>query len=288
MLVHGDTTTSFAAALASFYQGIPVGHVEAGLRTGNLAAPWPEEFNRRSVDLTADLLWAPTPSAAANLRKEGAKSDRIILSGNTVIDALCIAKDMIEGDAALRDRIWQRLPRVDSRRRLILVTGHRRESFKSGLANVCRALRRLAERSDVEIIWPLHPNPQVRVTVERELRPADNVHLIAPIDYLGFVALMMRSHLIISDSGGIQEEAPTLLKPVLVTRDETERPEAVAAGTAVLVGTSAKRIHATATHLLDDASAYARMAGLPNPFGDGRAAVRIVDSLIARYGGKTS
>jgi UDP-N-acetylglucosamine 2-epimerase len=282
VLVQGDTTTSFAASLASFYLGIPVGHVEAGLRTGNLAAPWPEEFNRRSVDLVASLLWAPTRSAGEVLEREGVAGS-VFVTGNTVIDALRLITDRIKGDLSLGERLSQQLPRLHNNKRLVLVTGHRRESFNGGIAGICYALNRLAARPDVDIVWPVHPNPQVVSTVEREVRRAANVHLIPPLDYLAFVPLMMRSHIIITDSGGIQEEAPSLSKPVLVTREETERPEAIAAGTARLVGTSADRIYAAASELLDNPAAYSEMAGRPNPFGDGYTARRIVDSIIAHF-----
>lgn len=280
VLVHGDTTTSYSAAMASFYLGIPVGHVEAGLRTYNLQAPWPEEFNRRCVDMIADLLWAPTAGAAGNLYKEGIAPAKVIVTGNTAVDAIALVRCRLEGDARLRDDVWRALPRLDPGKRLILVTGHRRESFGGGIAEICMALNRLATRGDVEIVWPVHPNPNVVSAVEQYLTPGAGIHLCPPIEYVGFTALMMRAHLIITDSGGIQEEAPTLSKPVLVTRNETERPEAVAAGTAQLVGTSATRIAAAASRLLDDPDAYAQMAARKNPFGDGRAAVRIADSLI--------
>ena len=284
VLVHGDTTTTFAASLASFYQGIPVGHVEAGLRTGNLAAPWPEEFNRRSVDMIADLLWAPTETAAQTLRREGAPAENVLVTGNTVVDAIAIVRARIEHDAELRERLWARLPRLDPGKKLVLVTGHRRESFGGGLAEICQALNQLAARPDVEIVWPVHPNPNVVGPVKDHLKARPNVHLTDPIEYLAFAVLMIASHIIITDSGGIQEEAPTLSKPVLVTRNETERPEAIAAGTAKLVGTSAQRIVEAASLLLDDDRAYSEMAGRENPFGDGHAAVRIVDSLLARHG----
>jgi UDP-N-acetylglucosamine 2-epimerase len=283
VLVHGDTTTTFAATVASFYCEVPVGHVEAGLRTGNLKAPWPEEFNRRVTDVIADLLWAPTECAAEALRREGARPENVKVTGNTVIDALHIVKARIESDFSLHETIWSRLPQLDPSRRLILVTGHRRESFGGGLARVCQALVRLAARPDVEIVWPIHPNPNVTASLEGEIRMLPNVHLLEPRDYLSFVALMMRAELIITDSGGIQEEAPALGKPVLVLRDETERPEAISAGTARLVGTVADRIVAAATELLDDSAAYARMAGAKNPFGDGHAAGRIVRDILQRH-----
>jgi len=282
VLVQGDTTTSFAASLASFYLGIPIGHVEAGLRTGNLAAPWPEEFNRRSVDLVASLLWAPTQAAGDALEREGVDGD-VLVTGNTVIDALRLITDRIKTDPSLNTRLSQRLPKLDPSKRLLLVTGHRRESFNGGISGVCRALNRLASRPDVEIVWPVHPNPRVISTVKREVGSLANVHLISPLDYLAFVPLMMRSYIVITDSGGIQEEAPSLSKPVLVTRDETERPEAIMAGTARLVGTTADSIHAAASELLDNPLAYAEMTGRPNPFGDGYTARRIVDSIVAHF-----
>ncbi len=282
VVVHGDTTTTFAASVAAFYAGVAIGHVEAGLRTGNLHAPWPEEFNRRSVDVVANLLWVPTEGAAQALRWEGVAENRIVVSGNTVIDALQIVTRRIAKDGELRDALWRDLPCLDPARRLILVTGHRRESFGGGMDSICDALNQLAARPDVEIVWPVHPNPQVTAAIQRTVRHRSNFHLIAPCDYHSFVALMMRAHLIITDSGGVQEEAPSLFKPVLVTRNETERPEAVAAGAAKLVGVSTQRIVKEASRLLDDADAYAAMAVTQNPFGDGRAAERIVDSLLAR------
>jgi UDP-N-acetylglucosamine 2-epimerase (non-hydrolysing) len=280
VLVHGDTTTSFAAALASFYLNTPVGHVEAGLRTGNLAAPWPEELNRRIVDTFADLLWAPTEAAAEALRRERACESGIIVTGNTVIDALRLAVKRLDSNRDVAKQVEQRIPRLTRRR--ILVTGHRRESFDGGHAEVCKALARLALRSDVEIVWPVHPNPLVVETVRRELPSCGNVHLISPLDYLAFIALMRTAHIIITDSGGIQEEAPSLGKPVLVTRNETERPEAVAAGTARLVGTNSERLFSAVSELLDDERAYSAMVERPNPFGDGFASRRIADSLLAR------
>lgn len=282
-LVQGDTTTTFAASVACFYCGIPVGHVEAGLRTGNLQGPWPEEFNRRATDMIADLLWAPTERAADLLRREGAKPDNVLVTGNTVIDALRLVKARLDADLSLRNSIWSKLPTFNRSRRLILVTGHRRENFGGGLAQLCHALNRLANRDDVEIVWPVHPNPNVLATAESELERRPNIHLLAPQDYLAFVALMMRAELIVSDSGGIQEEAPALSKPVLVTRNETERPEAIVAGTARLVGTVADRIFEAATELLDDPKVYAGMSNARNPFGDGHAAERVVRSILKRH-----
>ncbi len=282
ILVHGDTTTAFATALAGFYLNTPVGHVEAGLRTGKLDAPWPEEMNRRCVDILADLLWAPTEAAAATLLREGAKPGDVHVTGNTVVDALRLVTNRIAGDQELKCRLINRLPQLSPSRKVILVTGHRRESFDGGLAEICRALNQLADRSDTEIVWPVHPNPKVIETVRRELTARDNLHLIAPLDYLTFVVLMQRAHFIITDSGGIQEEAPSLAKPVLVTRYETERQEAIVVGTAKLVGTDGGRILAAASELLDDPVAHAKMTHRPNPFGDGHAAQRIVSGIVAR------
>lgn len=285
VLVQGDTTTALAASMAAFYAGVPIGHVEAGLRTGNLHAPWPEEFNRRVVDIVADLLWAPTDGAAQRLHSEGVPHENILVTGNTVIDALIFAKSRIDRDAELRAQIWSRLPQLDPSRKLVLLTGHRRENFSNGLAEMCKALNRLAKRKDTEIIWPVHPNPNVSPILTRELQHTSNMHLIEPLDYLSFVLLMMRAHIIVTDSGGIQEEAPTLCKPVLITRETTERPEAVAAGAAKLVGASAEQIVVAAARLLEDPAEHARMANVPNPFGDGQASRRITDSLVVRHRG---
>lgn len=282
VLVHGDTTTSFAGALAAFYRRIPVGHVEAGLRTGDIMAPWPEEMNRRCVDSIADLLWAPTALAAETLRREGAPEANILETGNTVIDALLHTVSAIDGNPATASALASAFSFLDPTKRLILVTGHRRENFDGGLDQICDALERLSGRGDVEILWPVHPNPVVQRTVQSRMSGRPNVHLIAPQDYRAFTALMRRADLIVTDSGGIQEEAPSLGKPVLVTRDQTERPEAVAAGTALLVGAHADRIVSAAERLLDDPASYRAMAETSNPFGDGRASVRIVDSIVRR------
>ncbi|MFZ1413064.1 MAG: UDP-N-acetylglucosamine 2-epimerase (non-hydrolyzing) [Defluviicoccus sp.] len=286
VLVHGDTTTSFAASLAAFYRRIPVGHVEAGLRTGNIYAPWPEEMNRRLADAIADLHFAPTPGARANLLAEGAAADLVVVTGNTVIDALLHVIARIRQDLPLRDELDRRFDFLASSRggerpKLILVTGHRRENFGAGFERICRALARLAERDDVEILYPVHLNPNVQGPVMRILGHRPRVHLIDPVDYLAFVYLMDRAHLIITDSGGIQEEAPSLGRPVLVMRETTERPEAVEAGTVRLVGTDEDLIVRAAERLLDDADAYAAMARAHNPYGDGRAAERILAALQA-------
>jgi len=279
-LVHGDTTTTLGASLAAFYQHIPIGHVEAGLRTGNLLSPWPEEMNRRVTDAVTSWFFAPTPEARDNLLREGAEADRIVLTGNTVIDALLTVAQRLKGDAALRQEVASRFPFLDASRRLILVTGHRRENFGDKFDQFCGALRRIAERRpDVQIVYPVHLNPQVQAPVRSILSHVPGVHLIEPQDYLPFVYLMMRAYLIVTDSGGIQEEAPALGKPVLVTRDTTERPEAIAAGTARLVGTEMDTIVRTVIRLLDDEDEYQRMAHAHNPYGDGRASARIARAL---------
>lgn len=279
VLVHGDTTTTLAASLAAYYQRIPVGHVEAGLRTHNIYSPWPEEVNRRVAGIVAGLHFAPTEGARANLLAEAVPYDRIIVTGNTVIDAVMDVRRRIEADPALERQLDEALPALDPAKRVVLVTGHRRESFGQGFEEICAGLRRLAERGDVEIVYPVHLNPHVRAPVMRILADVPSVHLIEPLDYLPFVRLMSRSNLIITDSGGVQEEAPSFGIPVLVMRDTTERPEAVAAGTVKLVGAHADRIVSEATGLLDDPEAYAAMARAHNPYGDGLAARRIVDAL---------
>ena len=284
ILVQGDTTTTMAAAMAAFYERVPVGHVEAGLRTGNLHSPWPEEMNRRLATAMADLHFAPTEQSRANLLREGVDSARVLVTGNTVIDALLYAVDRIERDRGLQADLNARFPFLDALagqgRRIILATGHRRENFDGGLEQVFTALSWLAERPDVGVVFPVHLNPNVQKAATAVLRDRPNVHLIPPQDYLPFVYLMMRAHLIVTDRGGIQEEAPSLGKPVLVTRDTTERPEAVTAGTVELIGPSADAVTAHATRLLDDAAAYGRMSRAHNPYGDGRAAGRIAERLL--------
>lgn len=271
VLVHGDTTTTFASALAAFYERIPVGHVEAGLRTGNIYAPWPEEMNRRLTGAIAALHFAPTEAARGSLLREGVDGHTIHVTGNTVVDALLAVVERARKDETLQRAFGF----LAEDRRTILVTGHRRESFGDGFERICQALARLAQREDVQIVYPVHLNPNVQRPVRQLLGDLDNVHLLDPMDYLPFVALMDRSDLIITDSGGIQEEAPSLGKPVLVMRETTERPEAVEAGTVELVGTDVERILARAGHLLDDREAYQRMARAHNPYGDGLAAERI-------------
>ena len=282
VLVHGDTTTTLAASLAAFYRYIPVGHVEAGLRTGNVWSPWPEELNRRVTDAVSSWLFAPTEQAKHNLFSEGAPASQVMLTGNTVIDALVQVKRKLDNDTELADTIAARYPYLDASRRLILITGHRRESFGDPFKHFCEALRQIALRyDDVQLVYPVHLNPNVRAPVNAVLSDQPNVHLIEPQDYLPFVYLMSKAYLIITDSGGIQEEAPALGKPVLVTRETTERPEAVRAGVARLVGTHTERIVSEVRQLLDDRSQYAAMAHANNPYGDGHASERIVDALTS-------
>ncbi|XOV86665.1 MAG: non-hydrolyzing UDP-N-acetylglucosamine 2-epimerase [Pseudomonadota bacterium] len=282
ILVHGDTSTTFAATLAAFHRQIPVGHVEAGLRTGNLYSPYPEEANRRLTGMLATLHFAPTDTAAGNLAREGTSKAHIVVTGNTVIDALMLVKAKIERDASLRATLDQQLPFLQDPRKVVLVTGHRRESFGEGFERICRALARIASsHPDVQVIYPVHLNPNVQEPVKRILGDIGNVRLIAPLDYLPFVYLMMKSHVILTDSGGIQEEAPSLGKPVLVMRDTTERPEAVDAGTVILVGSDENRIVEQTSRLLSDTSAYEAMSRAHNPYGDGKACSRIIESLAS-------
>jgi UDP-N-acetylglucosamine 2-epimerase (non-hydrolysing) len=280
VLVHGDTATTFAATLAAYYQQIPVGHVEAGLRTGSLYSPWPEEANRKLTGALAALHFAPTQQSAANLLAEGVMAESVHITGNTVIDALLRVVQRIEQDATLASSLAVQLPFLRPKRRVVLVTGHRRESFGGGFERICVALRQIATAfPDVDVVYPVHLNPNVREPVNRLLSGLPNVHLIEPLDYLPFVFLMSRSYLILTDSGGIQEEAPSLGKPVLVMRDTTERPEAVEAGTVELVGTDVERIVSQLSLLLTDAGAYERMSRAHNPYGDGLACGRILQVL---------
>jgi UDP-N-acetylglucosamine 2-epimerase (non-hydrolysing) len=279
VLVHGDTTTTMAAGLAAFYHQIPLGHVEAGLRTGNLQAPFPEEMNRRLAGMLACFHFAPTERARDNLLAEGVPADRVLVTGNTVIDALLNVVGRLRTDTGLQREMAERFAFLDAHKQLVLVTGHRRENFGAGFERVCRALRTLVEtHPGVELVYPVHLNPQVREPVGRLLGGQERVHLLAPLDYLPFVALMDRASLIVTDSGGVQEEAPSLGKPVLVTRETTERPEAVAAGTVRLVGTDEAAIVAQAAELLA-APVDGRSGAVVNPYGDGHAAERIVRFL---------
>lgn len=282
VLVHGDTATTFSTTLAAYYHQIPVGHVEAGLRTHNLYSPWPEEGNRKLTGALAALHFAPTESSAANLRAEGVAGQAIVVTGNTVIDALLQVVGQLRDNAELRATIAADLPALPEGRRMILVTGHRRESFGGGFERICEALAKVAAQfPDVDIIYPVHLNPSVQEPVNRLLAGIANVRLIPPQDYLPFVYLMDRAHLLLTDSGGVQEEAPSLGKPVLVMRDTTERPEAVEAGTVKLVGTDVDAIVAAIAQLLTDEDEYARMSFAHNPYGDGAASGRIVDGLVA-------
>ncbi|MEQ9881012.1 UDP-N-acetylglucosamine 2-epimerase (non-hydrolyzing) [Pectobacterium brasiliense] len=283
VLVHGDTTTTLATSLAAFYQRIPVGHVEAGLRTGNLYSPWPEEANRKLTGHLAMYHFAPTENSRHNLLREHLSDRHIFVTGNTVIDALFWVRDRILGDAALRRSLDEKYAFLDDNKKLILVTGHRRESFGGGFERICSALADIARRHpEVQIVYPVHLNPNVSEPVNRILSGIDNVMLIAPQDYLPFVYLMNRSYMILTDSGGIQEEAPSLGKPVLVMRDTTERPEAVEAGTVKLVGTEVTSIVDAVSTLLTDEEAYQAMSRAHNPYGDGQACQRIVDALKNR------
>ena len=279
VLVHGDTTTSLAAGLASYYAKIAVGHVEAGLRTGNKYSPWPEEMNRHLAGALADLHFAPTEKARTNLLHEGVPAERIHVTGNTVIDAILAIESRIRKDERLCEELEALFPFLDTQKPLLLVTGHRRENFGEGFENICRAIAEIARRKDVQIVYPVHLNPQVQEPVRRILTDRPNVFLLEPQGYLPFVYLMRRCTLVLTDSGGIQEEAPALGKPVLVMRDTTERPEAIQAGTARLVGTSKDRIVHHVNTLLDDTESYARMAETHNPYGDGSAAGRIIRIL---------
>ena len=282
VIVHGDTSTAMAASLAAFYKQIPVAHVEAGLRTRNIYSPWPEEMNRRIVGRVADIHFAPTETARRNMLEEGVDEATIHVTGNTVIDALLEIVNRIEhGDNAVADTA-SAFGFLDGSKKLILVTGHRRENFGQGFENICSALKDISLRSDVEIVYPVHLNPNVQEPVRRIIGDSDNIHLIEPLDYFPFVYLMSKAYLIVTDSGGIQEEAPSLGKPVLVMRDNTERPEAVDAGTVRLVGTDPQRIVQATNLLLDDPDEYARMAETTNPYGDGLAAARITKTLAGR------
>ncbi len=279
VLVHGDTTTTFTAALAAFYAGIPVGHVEAGLRTGNLASPFPEEANRQLTGVLAAYHFAPTAQARDNLLRENKKEETIFVTGNTVIDALCAT---VKPDYRFEDK---EIEDIEEHRRVILVTTHRRENLGDPMRHVYRALRRLVEDiPDAEVVFPVHRNPLVREAVAAELEGRPHIHLVEPMDYEPFANLMARSAIVLTDSGGIQEEAPSLGKPVLVLRDTTERPEAVRAGTVRLVGTDEEAVYETAHRLLTDEAAYRAMAEAVNPYGDGCAAARIVGWIRHRAG----
>jgi UDP-N-acetylglucosamine 2-epimerase len=280
VIVQGDTTTTFAGALAAFYHKVPVAHVEAGLRTDDIYAPWPEEVNRRLVSHVADLHFAPTARARDNLLREGIGDERIVVTGNTGIDALQWVSALLDQRSAVRSRGEKLLAEHGKDRRLILMTGHRRESFDGGLTRIFRAIARIAGRRDVAIVFPVHPNPNVRRAIE-PLRVHENIGLVEPVDYPELVYLLRKCHFVVTDSGGIQEEAPTFGKPVLVTRDTTERPEAMELGLAKLVGTDEHLLFEQMTALLDDPREYGRMSRIENPYGDGLASGRIAERLLA-------
>jgi len=281
VLVHGDTSTTLSATLASYYGQTAVGHVEAGLRTGNIYSPWPEEGNRKLTGAIASLHFAPTVGSEQNLLSEGVSKQSITVTGNTVIDALLKVIDKLEVDVELNAKLAAQFADFDPSRRSVLITGHRRESFGGGFERICQSIRDLAERfGDVDFIYPVHLNPNVREPVNRLLREHDNIKLIEPLDYLPFVYLMNQASIILTDSGGIQEEAPSLGKPVLVMRDTTERPEAVDAGTVKLVGTDVDLIVSSVSRLLTDQVEYETMSRAHNPYGDGKACSRILETLL--------
>jgi UDP-N-acetylglucosamine 2-epimerase (non-hydrolysing) len=285
-LVHGDTTTTSITSLASFYQKIAVGHVEAGLRTGNIYSPWPEEANRQVVGVLANYHFAPTITSQDNLLRENKNSANIIVTGNTVIDALFLALEKIDKNSLLKSKIESTFSSLKfdiESSKIVLVTGHRRENFGEGFINICKALKKLAlDNPSIDIVYPVHLNPNVQKPVKKLLSDISNVHLIEPLQYESFIYLMNRSYFIITDSGGVQEEAPALGKPVLVMRDTTERPEAVDAGTVKLVGTDANKIVDEAQKLLDNENIYKEMSFAHNPYGDGTACEKIIEFLSKR------
>ena len=280
VLVHGDTATTFAASLVAYYEQILVGHVEAGLRTGNIYSPWPEEANRKLTGALTKFHFAPTNVSKQNLLDENISEENIVVTGNTVIDALLMIKEKIDEDSTLTSMLAEQMPFLDENKKLILVTGHRRESFGKGFENICEALARTAKKyPNAQILYPMHLNPNVRGPVNRILKNFENIYLIEPQEYLSFIYLMTKAHIILTDSGGIQEEAPSLGKPVLVMRDTTERPEAVEAGTVKLVGTDIDCITSSISELMDNTEAYQNMSFAHNPYGDGKACQRILDTL---------
>ena len=283
VLVHGDTTTTFAVSLAAFYQKIKVGHVEAGLRTGNIYSPWPEEANRQITGVLANYHFAPTTTSRDNLLKENKNPLDIAVTGNTVIDALFLALEKIENNQELKGKIINSINKqykLQENKRIILVTGHRRENHGQGFINICKALKSIAlNNKDVDIVYPVHLNPNVQRPVKEILSNVENIHLIEPLQYESFIYIMSKSYFIITDSGGVQEEAPSLGKPVLVMRDTTERPEALKEGTVKLVGTNTELIIQEAQKLLDDTIAYEKMSKAHNPYGDGKACQKIVNFL---------
>ncbi|WP_180073933.1 MULTISPECIES: non-hydrolyzing UDP-N-acetylglucosamine 2-epimerase [unclassified Acinetobacter] len=277
VLVHGDTSTTFSASLAAFYNKIKIGHIEAGLRTGNIYSPWPEEANRKLTGILSNFHFAPTQEAKENLLKEGYSEKQIFVTGNTVIDALYIAKNKIENSMTLDKKFQEQFHFLNRNKKIIIITGHRRENLDGGLENICAAVKQLSDLyPDIQFVYPVHPNPKVQETVSQILSQQHNIFLIAPLDYLPFVWLMKHSYLILTDSGGIQEEAPSLGIPVLVTRENTERPEALEAGTIQLVGTDKKKIIDTVSLLIQDTNHYKKMSQAVNPYGDGYASEKVV------------
>ncbi|MEE5071558.1 UDP-N-acetylglucosamine 2-epimerase (non-hydrolyzing) [Pseudomonas alliivorans] len=281
VLVHGDTTSAMVAAMSAFHRQIPIGHVEAGLRTGDIRQPWPEEMNRRCIDLISDHLFTPTAESRRNVLGERLQGVSFV-TGNTVIDALQMTAQRIDSNRQLRHALDRQFSFLVPERKVLVVTGHRRENFGDGFLNICKALHALARRDDIQIVYPVHLNPNVLGPVTEHLGDMPNVHLIKPLDYLSFVRLMQRAHVILTDSGGVQEEAPSLGKPVLVMRDVTERPEAVVAGTVRLVGTEAEAIIQGVGALFDDEQLWQSASRAANPYGDGKASARIVDVLMGR------
>lgn len=280
ILVHGDTTTTFVSSLCAFYHKIPIGHVEAGLRTGDLSSPWPEEGNRKLTGAIASLHFAPTETSRNNLLREKVPAENIFVTGNTVIDSLLNVIKIIDEDIQIKQEMESMLPNIPVNHKLILVTAHRRENFGLGFQNICGALVELAEEfSDVHFIFPVHLNPNVRKPVTNMLSDKKNIHLIEPLEYLQFIYLMSKSYIVLTDSGGIQEEAPSLGKPVLVMRNTTERPEAVDAGTVLMVGTEKIKIIENTRKLLQNEDLYKKMSFSHNPYGDGRASIRIIDAI---------
>jgi UDP-N-acetylglucosamine 2-epimerase (non-hydrolysing) len=284
VLVHGDTTTTLSASIAAFYARIPVGHVEAGLRTHNIYSPWPEEANRQITGVLASLHFAPTEQSRQNLLDESKPEDAILVTGNTVIDALLTVQSKVKENEQLRNALHEQYPFLIGDKRMVLITGHRRENFGGGFEAICQAIQQLSLRYPaMQFVYPVHLNPNVREPVNRLLRDLDNVHLIEPLEYEPFVYFMGKSFIILTDSGGIQEEAPSLGKPVLVMRDNTERPEAVAAGTVRMVGTDPARIVQAVSELADNDAEYQKMAYAHNPYGDGQASPRIVQALLNHF-----
>jgi UDP-N-acetylglucosamine 2-epimerase (non-hydrolysing) len=281
LLVQGDTTTAMASALAAYYAKVEVAHVEAGLRTRNRYSPWPEEINRKIIGSLAALHFAPTAISRDNLLAESVPEETVSVTGNTVIDALFATRDRIRRDADLQRRLCAEFPFLESPRRKVLVTGHRRENFGEGFRNICEAIRRIADRDDVEVVFPVHLNPSVRAPVLELLSGRPRIHLIEPVGYLRFVAMMERAHVLLTDSGGIQEEGPSIGKPVLVMRDTSERPEAISSGAVRLVGTDVGDIVGGVTRLLDDPAEHARMSRISLVYGDGKASERIIRRICA-------